>query len=613
MPTRNRRLALVGLALGVLLALVVAPQTRWLVRWQLLPQSLLTSGYDKAKQQYIASHPDDYPVQLAGKMTSLDQQSQVQYARSLIPRFPDSPSLRANGLRYAMMRFNLYRDEDDLLQGDSVPAHQVNPDNPPPTPAELAALDADAAAGERLDPDNAYFPWMRSIGLLAAHRDAEALAAIRRASEEHSWREYSDDEVEGHWRISDGVFGGREALSSLAFSASVFFPHYQKLRAVARIVTYKAILQEQAGHPEAGLALRRQVMRGGDLMRAQSTSLIGSLVGIAISSVARNRPGGIAPLGRVVGESGEQMGKRRLDIYCAYVTRIGHPEAAQEAREEAAAAAQVRQVMKSLETGPYGLGTVTRDVSLSIGLLGACWLTLANAVCLFVLALAARALSGRSSVRDRRPLPRPIGLGMLAGFLLGVALLGSYASTPATQFGQDSALLLLTPLGVVGPLALLPRLRRPIWEGLLSALAMMAGFAALLALAAWQMHGATDMAAGLSGAQPASDDEQTSHQMSAQAQQVIGATLGLAVPLLLAFLLSLVARVRRVPVSVGLVGGFRRTGPLLAAGLVLVYGGLIVMTVRQEARANYGLERSLHGEGQYLARLTGGTWPGPVR
>ncbi len=48
---------------------------------------------------------------------------------------------------------------------------------------------------------------------------------------------------------------------------------------------------------------------------------------------------------------------------------------------------------------------------------------------------------------------------------------------------------------------------------------------------------------------------------------------------------------------------------MLVCGLMLVYGGLTLWTVQQEARANDGLERSLHGEGQYLAQLSGQVWP----
>ena len=104
-------------------------------------------------------------------------------------------------------------------------------------------------------------------------------------------------------------------------------------------------------------------------------------------------------------------------------------------------------------------------------------------------------------------------------------------------------------------------------------------------------------------------DPAAGRHLSLAVQQVQEISMVLFFPVLLAIFLSITARVRDVPVSIGLVGGFRRTGAVLVPLLVLLYGVLAVVTVRQEARLNYGLERSLHGEGQYVAQLTGETWP----
>ena len=123
MNNSNFRLALSGLALGVLLALFIAPQTRWLVRLQTLPPSLAGGNYERQKAQFVEAHPNDYPVQLAGKTTSYDTQTQVQYARSLVTRFPESASLRANILRYALGNFHVYRAENFQLSEMPVPAH----------------------------------------------------------------------------------------------------------------------------------------------------------------------------------------------------------------------------------------------------------------------------------------------------------------------------------------------------------------------------------------------------------------------------------------------------------------------------------------------------------
>ncbi len=607
MNTSNFRLLLSGLALGVLLALLIAPQTRWLVRLQILPPSAGQSNYERQKKQFVDAHVTDYQVQLAGQTTSYETVKQVQYARSLVSRFPESASLRANILRYALGNFHVYRAENFQLEEMPVPAHLIDPKYPPPTPAEIAAFDADAAAGERLDPNNAYFPLLRMFGLFAAHRDTEALAALQRASQDTLWREYFEDEVEGHWRINDGIYGGREAIASMAISASVLFPHYQHLREIARIVTYKAVLLEQTGHPEAGLALRRQMIHCGELMRGQSTPIIGNLVGMAISGVARSRPGGSDIIHNYPNESLEQTANRRLDNYCTYAASIGHPEAAQEARDSAAAAAQARNVTGHI--GQYVFGVSTADLIRGVIALTSGWLIFAAAVCLFALTLLATALSRLPSVRQQMPLPIPVSLGILGGLVLGVALLADYMANTPGQFRFEAALIIGAFFAVVGALAAVPRLRRPIRLSLFAALATLAAAAGAACLAAWQSQEAIGLANSMGGTLSLSGDEAASPHLSLTVQQVQGISLVLFFPVLLAIIFSITARVRHVPVSVGLIGGFRQTGAMLVPLLVLLYGLLTVITVRQEARLNYGLERSLYGEGQYLAQLTGEKWP----
>ena len=619
MNNPNFRLAFSGLALGVLLALFIAPQTRWLVRLQILPPSASQSSYERQKAQFVEAHPSDYQVQLAeahptdyqvqlaGQTTNYETVKQVQYARSLVSRFPENASLRANILRYALGNFHLYRAENFQLTGKPVPAQLADPKYPPPTPAEIAAFDADAAAGERLDPNNAYFPLIRMFGLIAAHRDTEALAALQRASQETAWREYFEDEVEGRWRINDAIYGGREAVASMAISASVLFTHFLYLREIARIVTYKAVLLERAGHPEAGLALRRQMMHCGELMRGQSKSIIGNMVGMAISDDARSRPGGSADVHSQPNESFEQTENRRLKNYCAYVTHIGHPEAAQEAREAAAAGALERHVTSHL--GEYVFGISIAELARSAIALASGWLIFAAAVCLLALTFLDTALSNLPSVRQRTPLPLSVSLGILGGLVLGVALLAAYMANTPGQFRFEASLMIGLFYAVIGTLAVVPRYRKPIRYALLSALATLVIGASLACLAAWQSSGAIGLVTGLGGSRSLSGDDAAANPLSLALLQVQWISMVLFFPVLLAIILSITARVRRVPVSVGMIGGFRQTGAVLVPLLVLLYGVLAVVTVRQEARLNYGLERSLHGEGQYVAQLTGETWP----
>ena len=537
---------LTATAVFLLVVLFVAPPTRWLVRLEAFP-GLLGSG--QTRQEFVQSHPDDYPVQLAGQ-TDLQKQSQVQYARGLVSRFPNNPSLRANILRYATQNeIHLARPDERLLEVNPTP-HNEESRTLPPTAAASAAYDADAAAGERLDPDNAYFPFMRAVGLFAAHRDDAGVAEIKRAGQAHLWQEYNVDEVEGRWRISEAVYGGKEGISRMAFAASLVFPHYQQLRAAARLVTAKAVQAELDGRPEEGLALRVSLAHCGDLMRAQSTSFIGSLVGVAINAISRSRPGGAPAVSHPAGVSSEQWSQERLDTYCDYVTRIGHPEAARQARAQAEAAAQVRH----LNLNDSVFGSRLSDLARLGICLGLGWVLVANVLLLLLLGGIATGLGKLTPLRDRTAPPLAVSLGVAAALLV---VLGG--------------------------------------------------------LAAWQMHGATDLVETLRGTLTTSDESGQSTSVSPQALLLLGIAFGAAFPLALVVAFAIRSGVKHLPLSVGLVEGFRDTMPPTACILAILYCGLTLWTVHQENVINSGLEQSLHGEGQALAAHAGKPWPGVVQ
>ncbi len=89
------------------------------------------------------------------------------------------------------------------------------------------------------------------------------------------------------------------------------------------------------------------------------------------------------------------------------------------------------------------------------------------------------------------------------------------------------------------------------------------------------------------------------------AQAVLAAGLLMAVPLLLTAALALSSRIVRVPVTVGIVRGLRGLAVPIGCGLLLLYGGLVLGTARQEARVSDALRRMVRHEGRYLAEITG--------
>ncbi len=612
MNTQKTRLTLLGIACGILLALLLAPQTRWLVRTQAFPSVVLRPDrYNQQKMEFVRQHPNDYQIQLGGQAGD-DPRSPVEYARSLISRFPNNASLRANILRYATTKEVLLdRDEYYLLQDQPVPVRRPDPNNPPPTAAHLAAFDADAAAGERLDPDNAYFPFMRAFGLFAAHRDAEGLAAVERASMKHVWREYYADEVEGRWRINSGVYGGQEAVSAMAVSAALLFPQYQVLRGEARVVVFKAILDERAGHPEAGLAKREALGQCGELMGTQAQSLIGNLVGVAINAISRTRPGGAPPLKAAPGQEAGLLAQKRLDLYCEYVTRIGHPEAAAEAQRDDQTWQKIHHITSKLDDFS-GIG-LNRGVRLIFALIAG-WILIPGVVSVFALGLAASGLVRLPQVQERCPLPAGAAVGFWGVVVIGLLMAAAYVNSDTTaSFSLLAALLVAAALVLAAALALaLRHLRRVIGTAVLTAAITFGAALVFGVLISWQMHGGAETVSTLQQMVSMSGSDanaQATIWNNPGLQTLLGTALALAVPLLLAIILSIRSRVKRVPVSAGLVWGFQAVMPPLVCALMLVYGGLTLGTVQQEAQANYGLARSLHGEGQYLAEMTRQAWP----
>ena len=181
------RMRLLGIAAGVLTALLIWPGTRWVVLAQvarLIPgrpsaaawaaditghRAAGSEGAARAAHAAAGGLPDVYSIQLAdalapGPYGTLEYEVRTAHLRDLARRFPDRPSVYANVLRFATMGAVLmHRDEELLLvpsaSGAGVPKRRAI------DPGKLAVYDRDAAEGERLDPDNAYFPVMRAAGL----------------------------------------------------------------------------------------------------------------------------------------------------------------------------------------------------------------------------------------------------------------------------------------------------------------------------------------------------------------------------------------------------------------------------------------------------------------
>jgi hypothetical protein len=620
---------LIGLSIGVILALLIWPATCWLVRsqlaltiptpasiapWSLCADAKSQGGRDYAQlrlRETAARHPDDPLIQLAAAVNlrpaegELTSDIKVARLQELTQRFSDRPTIYAAYLRFAVLKqVKIDRDEIRLLADD--PTHR----EPAPiglhnTPPQLAAFDRNAGIGERLAPDNAYFPFMRAVGLFAAHRDAEAIAALQRAADKPVWTEYYNDELEGDWKLQQETFGTISVLPRMDAAFAILFPHYIQLRTASRMAIAKAVQAEQAGHIDAGLSIRNAVRRCGGLMRVQAPSLIGNLIGIAITRSSLLRPGGAALLKSASDSGQDRLREQQRRDYDAFLERNGHTEQIAAVNAEIAAGDQVHELIK------FG----TRDLSPTdaapqliiwwvaglVALSGALWMLL--------LWGGAALLARCRPIRTGQGLPSVTHSGAALGLLTGVLFAGNTgipAVAPASHLLQNAMLLTCTIAVALPAAQRSDRLRR------MGVFALALVVTALFCSAfVWQVNGSIGSLAQMMRLLTGGGDGEPLRPAYLWIYG-FGVAIIAAIPLVTLATLCLLSLLWRVPVSVGVARGLRGCAVPIACTLLLIYGITVPITVRQENRIDGGLKRSIQHEGRYIAELSGNEWPGPV-
>ena len=178
-------------------------------------------------------------------------------------------------------------------------------------PDAIARMRTDCARGEKLDPDNAFWPLMMTSVYLAAHEDAQAFTALSRAVSKPVWREYVQDEVAMHRMYAEFNFGEQGYLGEFVRQSSILFPHYAQLRGLSRALVGQAILLEQAGRTQDALKMRTALRKVSYRISVESTSDIGSLVGIAMHSISTGGINGIPPIKAKSGKDGTTDASRK--------------------------------------------------------------------------------------------------------------------------------------------------------------------------------------------------------------------------------------------------------------------------------------------------------------
>lgn len=596
------RRCLVLVALGAVLLLALLPGTRDLLHEQLRLQTLgPMAGQGEPDYKAIAArHPRDFQIQLVAAMDETRKLAagaggtrDVAPLLRLRARFGDSPSLLANLLRISTLK---------LSSGKRLKSYTRvrNYRNLAPGPAERALwpfYDEAAAAGERVDPQNAYFPFMRSVVLFALERDTEALAAIRRASVLPRWDEYLLDEAEGRWRMHELATGVRSARERARATHSLLLPHYPGLRAAAEAALSIAEEEELAGRRGQGLEIRRAVAACGEIMRAESACLIGSLVGARITSAGFRGLGGAPPEvnAQSAGRASPVLTRPELG-YASYLKELGYPRDASFVLD----LAQVHRSLRALTANSRIPDNSSRDphgqlilwsILDQVLLMNLWWLALAGAIA---------ALVGRTRwVRQGQPAPAPVWAATLA-LLAGLVGLGlqSIAFSPGYPLFLAPALFLITlyearrwgaaePGSLAAPLAGVVAIGAAIWGMMFLQQGVAEGIRAWFSL--WK-----------------GEDAALSVWSDTRLLQ------GAAIPALLAAVLAICSLILRVPLAAGVVRGFRGAALPVACLLVLVYAGCVLVTAGHDQAVREETLPLRTPEGRVLAARIGLPWPDRV-
>jgi hypothetical protein len=274
------------------------------------------------ERAFVARHPKDLRLHIAAAVRRSPTDGGfpnrggvppvVRRLMALRDRFGDQPSLDATILRYCASSLGGTQrevEEELLLVSSMKEAREVVAQHRPgvgiapgasweASPGLVAVFNEATAHGEVNDPDNAFFPLMRSVYLFGIHQDEEALRYIEKASVRPAWRDYCQDHALGEQKLLAVAHGEPGIMTRAGVAMSQIFPHYGCLRSAARTATALAVLREQRGDVEGGFRIRRARGRIGAIIRVESTFTIGSLVGAAITQTAALRPGGAQPYPR---------------------------------------------------------------------------------------------------------------------------------------------------------------------------------------------------------------------------------------------------------------------------------------------------------------------------
>ncbi len=140
--------------------------------------------------------------------------------------------------------------------------------------------------GERLDPDNVFWPAMLAATYFAAGRDTQALDALARCDRKTRWDSYIYEEILGQWRLYSLAYGDHGATQKIGPLSIIAFPHLRELRRMTEMARWHADQEAGRGNVREALQIRHHLLRLGALLRDTATWAYEALYGTDLTLIA---------------------------------------------------------------------------------------------------------------------------------------------------------------------------------------------------------------------------------------------------------------------------------------------------------------------------------------
>jgi hypothetical protein len=226
--------------------------------WRPSATLLETRFPDDSRAQAVAIYLRALNASISG--TSLPEKTEREFDQ-LIARFPHEKWLISLRLRCSLQWMLHNRLPGELAAsnkprqpGEVAPEKTTEPPNF--TPRQLEAAIALARRGQQLEPDNAFWDWMRAQLCVYGWRDGEAWRALERGAGQ---RRYDTHEREWHealiWATQKAI--GRRLLveEKDLVRRGGFFGSSPGGRALSRVIVWQALKAERRGDHAAGLRI----------------------------------------------------------------------------------------------------------------------------------------------------------------------------------------------------------------------------------------------------------------------------------------------------------------------------------------------------------------------